>query len=192
MLLLLRLFCCPFSGRGSRSFRRRRCQTRSSAVPPKRGGGPASSCCPPPPRGRGVGVWQLRPTEPPRLAARISSGLAEGSHEEGRKSEPGAGFWGSQRPSGRGLTGAAPSGLQPGAEVALGQRDAQHDAAAQQEARVLQHEAAPRPPAGTPQHLGELGRSGGSVGRSSAPRPQPRRPLPCQPEPRTGRYRRWR
>lgn len=143
-------------------------------------GGVGTQRCPPPPPppwGCGVGVRQPRPTEPPGLVACVSSwqtpGLADGSHEEGTKSEPMGGFWGPCGCRGGGHMGTppSPSRLQPRAQVALGQRNAQHDAAAQQEAHVLHHKATPRAPAGTPQHLGELGQSGGSAGAQHGPLP---------------------
>lgn len=71
------------------------------------------------------------------------------------------------------------SGLQPGTDVAFGQGDAQHDAAAQQEPRVLQDEVAPGALARTPQHLGELGAERG-LSRAGT-WPGPAAPIPGCP-----------
>lgn len=76
--------------------------------------------------------------------------------------------------------------------MSLGQGDAQHDATAQQEPRILQEQAAPGALAGalgTLQRLGELGQSGGLSGAgvkpspvaARAPPPPPATPLPPPP-----------
>lgn len=115
------LFCCPFSGRGA-------VLPLGSVLPDpelcgatQEGWGP--NAVPLPPWGCGVGVRQPRPTEPPGLVACVSSwqtpGLADGSHEEGTKSEPMGGFWGPCGCRGGGHIGNPPPAPPQGCSHAL-------------------------------------------------------------------------
>lgn len=142
-------------------------------------GGVGTQRCPPPP----MGMWGWGPAAATHGAPRVgcvrfilaNTRVGGWVPRGGDKVRTHGWVLGSLRLSGWGAHREPPprptSGLQPRAQVALGQRNAQHDAAAQQEAHVLQHKATPRAPAGTPQHLGELGQSGGSAGAQHGPLP---------------------
>lgn len=76
----------------------------------KEGWGPSVVLLPPPPpRGRGVGVWQLRPTEPPRLAA-FHLGWQRGPTRRGESPNPGLGFGGPSGHRGGGSRAPPPQG----------------------------------------------------------------------------------